>query len=129
MQVIEEYVLDLTGASLQSAPELAKTAAALGLPKTVVDVTRLTEIFGIRNKIIHELDINLDSERRKRTLRGREPMMKHTKALLQVGEDILMGVDRQLATQPSFTITFAKPARRSHVVVAVPGPSSSDSQG
>jgi len=96
-QVIEEYTRDLTGASLQSASELAKTAAALGLSEVKVDVPRFKEIFEIRNKIIHELDINLDGDRRKRNMRGREPMMKHTNALLEIGEQILREVDARLA--------------------------------
>jgi len=61
-QVIEEYIRDLTGGSLQSAPELAKTTAALGLSRVKVDVHRFEEVFDIRNKIIHELDINLDGD-------------------------------------------------------------------
>jgi len=97
-QVIEEYIRDLTGASLQSAPELAKTAAALGLSKTKVVVERFKEIFDIRNKIIHELDMNLASDRRKRNLRGRESMMKHTNALLEIGESVLQEVGEQLAS-------------------------------
>jgi hypothetical protein len=102
-QVIEEYIRDLTGTSLQSPSELAKTAAALGLSKTKVDITRFKEIFDIRNKIIHELDINLDGDRRKRNVRGREPMMKHTNALLEIGESMLQEVDEQLAIPAGFT--------------------------
>lgn len=99
-QVIEEYIRSLTGSSLQSAPELAKTTAALGLAKTKVAVERFKEIFDIRNKIIHELDMNLAIERRKRNLRGREPMMKHTNALLDIGESILREVDDLLVASP-----------------------------
>ncbi len=96
-QVIEEYIRDLTGVSLQSASELAKAAAALGLSKTKVDVLRLKEIFDIRNKIIHELDINLDGDKRKRNVRGLESMMKHTNSLLEIGEQMLGEVDENLA--------------------------------
>jgi len=97
IQVIEEYIRDLTGASLQSASELAKTASALGLSKTKVDVPRFKEIFDIRNKIIHELDINLDADKRKRNVRGLEPMMKHTNSLLEIGEQMLGEVEKRLA--------------------------------
>lgn len=92
-QVIEEYIRDLTGGSLQSAAELSRIAAALGLSETKVDHTILKPIFDIRNKIIHELDINLDGDRRKRNLRGRDAMMKATNRLLEVGEQILSEVD------------------------------------
>jgi hypothetical protein len=95
--VIEEYVRELTGGSLQSAAELSKAATALGLSNGTVDVRQFKEIFDVRNKIVHELDINLDGDRRKRNGRGREAMMKHTNALLEIGERVLRGVDEQLA--------------------------------
>jgi hypothetical protein len=95
-QVIEEYIRDLTGRSLQSAEELARTAEALGLTRVRVDVTTFREIFDIRNKIIHELDINLEGDRRRRNLRRREPMMQHTDALLALGEDMVREVDERL---------------------------------
>jgi len=92
-QVIEEYIRELTGGSLQSVSELSRTAAALGLSRTKIDHSVLNPIFGIRNKIIHELDIDLDGDRRKRNLRGRDAMMKATNKLLEVGEEILGEVD------------------------------------
>ena len=96
--VIEEYIRDLTGGSLQSATELARITAALALTDVKVDHARFRDIFAIRNKIIHELDINLDADRRKRNLRGRNPMMKHANALLEIGEQILREVDGRLAS-------------------------------
>lgn len=96
-QVIEEYIRDLTGASLQSAPELMRTVQALGLSKTRVDPARFKAIFSVRNEIIHELDINLEDERRKRNLRRREQMMTDTNALLEIGEQVLAEVDEILS--------------------------------
>jgi hypothetical protein len=95
-QVIEEYIRNLTGVSLQSAPELIRTVQALGLSKTKIDAGRFKAIFAVRNEIIHELDINLDDERRKRTLRRREQMMKDANALLEIGEQVLREVDEIL---------------------------------
>jgi hypothetical protein len=92
-QVIEEYIRDLTGGSLQSSSELSRITAALGLSNTKIDHSILNPIFDIRNKIIHELDINLDGDRRKRNLRGRDAMMKAASKLLEVGEQILGEVD------------------------------------
>jgi len=59
-QVIEEYIRDLTKGSLQSHRELARTAKALGLDPKELGITEsaLKPIFDVRNKIIHELDIN-----------------------------------------------------------------------
>jgi hypothetical protein len=98
-QVIEEYIRELTGASLQSASELAKAGQALGVTSVKVDVPAFKAIFDVRNKIIHELDINLDGDRRKRNVRGRDPMMKDTNSLLDIGERILGAVDKQLVVQ------------------------------
>ncbi len=95
-QVIEEYIRDLTGGSLQSAAELGRIAAALGLTVTKIDHGVLKPIFDIRNKIIHELDTNLDGDRRKRNIRGRDAMMKATNRLLEVGEQMLGEVDSVL---------------------------------
>ena len=95
-QVIEEYIRHLTGPSLQSAPELVRTVEALGLSKVKVDVPRFRSIFEVRNKIIHELDINLDGDRRKRNLRRREQMMTDTNALLEIGEQVLTEVEERL---------------------------------
>ena len=49
-QVIEEYIRDLTGASLQSASELAKASQALGVTSVKVDVAGFKLIFDVRNK-------------------------------------------------------------------------------
>lgn len=96
-QVIEEYIRDLAGGSLQSASELARTAAAFGLQRVRINDVQFKEIFNLRNRIIHELDINLDGDRRKRHLRKKKDMMKHANALLEIGEQILREVDECLA--------------------------------
>ncbi|HUT24319.1 MAG TPA: hypothetical protein VM492_08265, partial [Sumerlaeia bacterium] len=83
--------------SLQSMDELARTAAALALTKTKIDHATLKPIFDIRNKIVHELDINLDGDRRKRNHRGLEDMKRYTRALLDIAEAILSEVDEKLA--------------------------------
>jgi hypothetical protein len=98
-QVIEEYVRDLTGGSLQSASELARTVEALGLSSAIIDMKCCKEIFDVRNKIIHELDINLEGHRRKRNVRSLNQMIEHTNALLEIGEKVLAEVDEQLAVK------------------------------
>ena len=99
-QVIEEYIQELTGGSLQSVDELARTAAALGLDATRqlgLDFSALREVFRIRNSIVHELDMNLAGDRRKRNLRRRSDMIKHTNVLLQLAESLRDAVDKALA--------------------------------
>ena len=95
--VIEQYIRSLTGGSLQSAEELSRTVAALGLQKVRIDHGTLRPIFQARNRIIHELDINLDGDRRKRNHRGLEDMRKHAKTLLDVAEQILGEVEQKVS--------------------------------
>jgi hypothetical protein len=98
-QLIEEYVLYLTGTSLQSSDELYRTASALGIDPQAAGIERnaLKPIFDVRNKIVHELDINFDHPTRNRQSRSRATMTKQTNTLLEVGENILDAVDATLA--------------------------------
>lgn len=100
-ELIEEYILHLTGSSLQSADELMRTATALGVePASVgIDKRRLQTIFAVRNKIIHELDINFDHPNRNRESRSQPRMTEYTNTLLEVAESILAAVDRMLTAQ------------------------------
>ena len=97
-QLIEDYLIHLTGSSLQSADELMKACQALGLPmsKVGMDKKKLRPIFDTRNKIIHELDINLDAPNRNRKSRSRKDMAASANALLEVGENILKAVDTKV---------------------------------
>ena len=98
-QVIEDYVLELVRGSLQSAGELTRVARALGVEQRSlgVDMRTLDAIFEIRNKIVHELDINLDADRRKRNIRGVTDMISYSEALIRVSENIIAAVDAKLA--------------------------------
>ncbi|HVT43454.1 MAG TPA: hypothetical protein VMT00_03610 [Thermoanaerobaculia bacterium] len=97
-QVIEEYILDLTGSSLQSADELFRAAKALGVKPAEVAINKdeLKPIFQIRNKIIHELDINFDHVKRNRQTRSQKEMCKHANRLLEIGEKLIAAVDSRL---------------------------------
>lgn len=99
-QIIEDYISHLTAGSLQSAEELAKIAASLGLKKEHVHIDHkaLKPVFDVRNKIIHELDVNLDAPRRNRNVRNEPTMRKHTNILLGLAEGILDAVDKKLNT-------------------------------
>ena len=97
-RLIEEYIRELTGESLQSAEEIARTTAALGLDyqELELDIVRLKEIFGIRNKIIHELDIDLDAPKRKRRVRGQADLLDNSDFILSVTKTIVEGLDKIL---------------------------------
>ena len=97
-QVIEEYVHDLTGTSLQSDKEVMKAISALGLEagELEIDASILKPIFETRNRIIHEFDINFEAARRNRQSRTMEQMISHTNNLLTVATAILEGVYAKL---------------------------------
>ncbi len=96
-QAIEEYIGELTGGSLQSAAELSRATGALALASVKIDHSALQPIFDVRNKIIHELDINLEGDRRKRNHRALTTMKDHANKLLELAEQILREVDEKLA--------------------------------
>lgn len=98
-QIIEDYIDYLTKGSLQSSEELSRVTKAFGLsPKEVIiDHAKLRPIFEARNKIIHELDIDLNAPRRKRNLRTQIKMKNHTEALLDLAENFLKTVDTKLS--------------------------------
>src|SRR5207247_2197968 len=97
-KLIEEYIKELTGESLQSAEEIMRTAAALGLdPRTLgLDVQRPREIFARRNKIIHELDIDRDAKKRKRKVRSQGDLLDNSDFILSTTKTIIESVDKHL---------------------------------
>jgi hypothetical protein len=97
-QVIEDYICDLTGGSLQSAKELIHASLALGVDPERAGITEqdLAPIFKIRNMIIHELDMNLDAERRRRNLRAQDDMTGYVDRLLGVGKSLLEEVNQKV---------------------------------
>jgi hypothetical protein len=95
-QMVEEYIADLTGGSLQSVDALFQVVAALGLVPGEIgfNPTELKPIFAARNKIIHELDIDLKARRRKRVIRKQHEMLKSANTLLQMASRVLLEVDK-----------------------------------
>jgi len=99
-QLIENYTQHLTGSSLQSVDELLRTSSALGIKIGIVNTKskELREIFKIRNKIIHELDIRFDVKpgqkaRNSRTKKGLDEM---SDLLLMVAKDYIKAVNQTL---------------------------------
>jgi|SRR5579872_5785629 len=93
------YVEDLTAGSLQSAEELSRIAAAFGLTREDLGTNfeDLRDIFRVRNKIIHDLDVNLEAAGRVRNMRTRPRMAADANALLQASEDLLRAINNQLS--------------------------------
>ena len=94
-QLIEEYVYDLTGDSLQSAEQLMKACAALGADEKacVGDFAQVKAIFSARNQIVHELDMNFDHPIRKRRVRTQADMKGYAERLLAISLAIVKDAD------------------------------------
>jgi len=97
-QLLQRYIEYLTGSSLQSAEELSRAAAALGLnPSQVgIDKKELKPIFDARNQIIHELDIDLTRANRGRRSRQKKKVLEDAKKLIAIGEGLVGAVSIKL---------------------------------
>lgn len=94
-RVLESYIAELTGDSLQSPDQLFKAVVALGLDSKGLKLNKgaLKPIFVARNQIIHELDIDLDGERRKRNIRRVTDMITWTDTILSLTKTVVNAVD------------------------------------
>lgn len=97
-RLIEEYIKELTGESMQSAEEILRTMAELGLDNKQIklDIQRLREIFTIRNKVIHELDIDLDAPKRKRRVRSQADLLDNSDEILATTKTLLEAINAKL---------------------------------
>ena len=102
-RLIQEYVEHLTGSSLQSAASLFEVAAALGADPSSIGLVpnELQPVFDTRNRIIHELDINLNSPRRTRNVRSQIQMISDTSRLFEFAEKLFQSVDTRLPVKPA----------------------------
>lgn len=97
-RLIDEYVSELTGSSLQSTDSLFRVAAALGADPTQIGLipAEIRPIFNIRNKIIHELDLNLEARTRTRNVRSQATMIRDTERLFRLVQALVLSVDGRL---------------------------------
>lgn len=99
-RLIEEYIKELTGESLQSPDQVLRAMNALGLDwkELKIDIAQLKTIFSIRNQIIHELDMNLESKAfRKRRVRGQDDLLDNSDVILQTARTIIEAVNKKMA--------------------------------
>ena len=100
-RIVEDYIRDLTGESLQSAEQVIKAVKALGLdPQTLeIDAEMLRKIFLARNQMIHDMDIDLGAvkpQARKRRSRQVETMTEYSDHLLNLADRIVDEVEKKL---------------------------------
>ena len=95
-RLIEDYIFELTGDSLQSPDQLFKVCNVFDLDvKELNEKEALKAVFIARNQIIHELDMNLDSPNRKRRLRSQADMQAYAELLLKLCHSIISATDAQ----------------------------------
>jgi hypothetical protein len=92
--LIDEFVEDLTGSSIQSVAAVHRIATVLGLPKkhaVRAAITALRPAFVARNQVAHELDLQVplglgDRQKRTRTMNKTIPLIH---ALLDVPQRLI----------------------------------------
>lgn len=95
-----EYLESMTSESLQSVEELCRVSEASGLDTKSIFGTEkrnlLKDAFTVRNQIIHEMDITLFYDGAKKTghrtrrQRRADVMEKHTKAILDLAQELFL---------------------------------------
>lgn len=95
-RLIEDYIYDLTGSSLQSAEEVQLAAGALGIDDGPLRkrITALRPLFVMRNEISHELDLQRLEKQgdRSRRTRSMPTTIKQCHEGLEVGQLIVNAV-------------------------------------
>jgi hypothetical protein len=96
-QTLDRFKALLTQDSLQSKDQIFQIASFFDIPSKDV-ATRaddLRDVFRMRNKIIHELDIERGGPNRSRVSRTRADMIKAVNVVFQTATAILGEVDRR----------------------------------
>jgi hypothetical protein len=98
-RLIEDYVYDLTGSSLQSADEVQKVAGALGVDDKDLRkrIWQLKSLFTARNEISHELDLQSPEKPADRTRRSRR--MGETVTICNTGFDVCQRLVNAVASE------------------------------
>lgn len=97
--ILEEYVKDLTSGSMQSYESLSKITAAFDINTDLVINNRifLKQIFEVRNKISHEMDIDFTSRTGStRNVRSETDMIAYTNEIFKIAKQFLDNVSSKL---------------------------------
>ena len=98
--LIDSYIYELTGSSLQSFDQLASASGALGIKVEILTSNKkdVQRIFAARNDIIHELHVNIDGEvgQRERNSRSKTQLDVDAKLLLSIAEQFIKLVNEKL---------------------------------
>ncbi|MDR7463609.1 MAG: hypothetical protein QN209_02805, partial [Armatimonadota bacterium] len=97
---VESLARDLSGRSLQSFEELQRTLEYFGAANLKLNTQQLRVTFENRNRIVHEMDMDLKHRTRKRRARRRDEMLDHARVLLETADKIVTEVDARLNSSP-----------------------------
>lgn len=95
--MIGNLVSHLKSDSLQSKDQIFQVASFFDIPSDSIHPkpNELKEVFAVRNLIIHEMDVNLQGQNRKRHPRQRGVVVGQTNVLLGVATRFLSEVDKR----------------------------------
>jgi hypothetical protein len=98
-RLVRHLVADLTAGSLQSTEELMRVGAYFDVPShlLVADPKELQKVFGARNQIVHEMDVDFSHVNRNRRSRTRAYMISATNEIFRVTAALLTEVDERAA--------------------------------
>jgi len=98
--LLARLLRSLTSDSLQSAEQLLRVASHFGIIAQEVykDLSKLRQVFDIRNRIAHEMDIDFTQRNRKRFPRRKIDMINHTNTLLVAADNFLRAVDKKVSS-------------------------------
>lgn len=98
---IKLFKRDRTSGSLQSKEEVLRIASAFAIkPEELkISMDKLDEIFKVRNIMIHEMDVNLNGQNRKRNHRGVNEMIEYTNVILELSETFFHIINKRITVK------------------------------
>ena len=103
--LLQAYIKNITKGSLQSYEQLFDISNSSGLDTSSLIVKNkkaLTDAFEVRNKIVHEMDINISDDGarqtpgyRTRIQRSSSKMEKHTKDILELAQNLFLAYKKK----------------------------------
>lgn len=96
--MISDLIESLRSSSLQSKEQLLKVASFFNIPSRQLstNLTLLDDIFGARNQIAHEMDIDFTQPNRRRRPRSKTKMVAFTNEVFKLADSFLRQVDNKL---------------------------------
>jgi hypothetical protein len=100
LELIKKLQYDLRSNSLQSADAIFKAGSSFNIPTSklcaTTDIQALKDVFKVRNHIIHEMDVSLNTSNRSRTRRNQSDMKSKVNLIFKVAENFLKEADQKL---------------------------------